>query len=64
MNKNKDIKADLKKRKISSYSKKSKNIKTQGPINNFEKLYLSEKSHLNKSQINFLNSPKIQIGHR
>jgi hypothetical protein len=64
MNSSKDNRVELKKRKMSSNALKQKKLKPKSQIELFDKIFITEKDKLNKSQKNFLNSPKIKIGHR
>lgn len=64
MNISKDNKVELKKRKVSSNTLKPKKLKPKSQIKLFDKIFITEKDKLNKSQKDFLNSPKIKIGHR
>ena len=54
----KETKMEIKARK--SISKR----KNKNPLNNFKKLFITEKDNLHKSQKNFFNSPKIKLGQR
>ena len=64
MNSSKDNRVELKKRKMSSNALKQKKLKPKSQIELFDKIFITEKDKLNKSQKNFLNSQKIKIGHR
>ena len=64
MNSSKDNRVELKKRKMSSNTQKQKKLKPKSQIKLFDKIFITEKDKLNKSQKNFLNSSKIKIGHR
>jgi hypothetical protein len=64
MHSSKDNRIELKKRKMSSNALKQKKLKPKSQIKLFEKIFITEKDKLNKSQKNFLNSSKIKIGHR
>ena len=64
MNNSKDNRVELKKRKMSSNTQKQKKLKPKSQIKLFDKIFITEKDKLNKSQKNFLNSSKIKIGHR
>ena len=60
-------KTESKKKKgtIEQKSKEQKNeIQHKDPIKNFEKVLITEKDDLNKSQKNFFESKKIKIGER
>ena len=54
----KENKKELKAKKTLS-KKKKKNI-----LNGFQKVLITQKESLNKSQKNFYNSPNIKLGHR
>lgn len=64
MNNSKDNRVELRKRKMSTNISKPKKLKPKSQIKLFDKVFITEREKLNKSQINFLNSPKIKIGHR
>jgi hypothetical protein len=49
---------------MSSNTQKQKKLKPKSQIKLFDKIFITEKGKLNKSQKNFLNSSKIKIGHR
>jgi len=61
-------KIESKKRKTGSNEQKQKEQKMENQvketIKNFEKLLITEKDKLNKSQKNFFDSNKIKIGER
>lgn len=65
----KQMKGDLKKRKVSSIDQRPKEqpkVENQpkNTIRNFEKLFITEKDSFTKSQKNFFESNRIKIGER
>ena len=61
-------KIESKKKRTTSNDQKQKELKMENQvketIKNFEKLLITEKDKLNKSQKNFFDSNKIKIGER
>ncbi len=64
MNSSKDVRIELKKRKIPPNNQKKKTLKPKSKMQLFEKIFITERDKLNKSQKNFFNSSRIKIGHR
>lgn len=65
----KQMKGDLKKRKASSIDQRPKEApkvesQPKNTIRNFEKLFITEKDSLTKSQKNFFEPNRIKIGER
>lgn len=65
----KQMKGDLKKRKVSSIDQRPKEqpkVENQpkNTIRNFEKLFITEKDSFTKSQKNFFEPNRIKIGER